>query len=122
MSRRHFTTNDNAELRAKIDKARLLLPLPDLMRELGYEEKHIGKSALCPFHSDQHPSFSVFKGRDGFWHYKCFVCDTQGGDEIVFLVKHFGISRREAIKCYLELAGFPTRRTSEPREYPKSRV
>src|SRR5262249_17898236 len=67
-------------------------------------------------------SFSVFKGTDGFWHYKCFVCDTQGGDEIAFLVKHFDITRREAIKRYLELAGFPTRRTSESREYPASPV
>src|SRR5262249_3632115 len=37
-------------------------------------------------------------------------------------VKHFGITRREAIKHYLELAGFPTRRTSESRKYPKSPV
>src|SRR6266446_5464166 len=103
MSRRHFDSTENAELRGKIDTAKLLLTLPALMRQLGYDEKHIGKSALCPFHSDQHPSFSVFKGGDGFWHYKCFVCDTQGGDEIAFLVKHFKISRREAMKRYLEL-------------------
>src|SRR5262249_26119832 len=120
MSRRHFDSTDNAELRAKIDKAKHLLPMPDLMRQLGYEEKHIGKTALCPFHDDHHPSFSVFKGRDGFWYYKCFVCDLQGGDEIAFLVKHFRISRREAIKRYLKLAGFPPRRSSESREYRKS--
>src|SRR5262249_30217752 len=69
-----------------------------------------------------HPSFSGFKGKDGFWHYKCFVCDTQGGDEIAFLVKHFGISRSEAIKRYLELAGFPTHRPPQSREYPKCAV
>jgi hypothetical protein len=39
MSRRHFDTTENAELRAKIDQAKGRLPLPDLMRELGYEEK-----------------------------------------------------------------------------------
>jgi len=118
MSRRQFTSRDNAELRAKIDEAKSRLPLPNLMRKLGYDEKHIRKSALCPFHDDHKPSFSVFKGNDGFWHYKCFVCDAQGGDEIAFLVKHFGISRREAIKRYLEMAGFPPRPASDSREYP----
>jgi hypothetical protein len=107
---RHFDRTENAELRAKIDEAKCRLPLPDLMRELRYSEKHIGKTALCPFHDDQHPSLSVFQGKDGFWHYKCFVCDSQGGDEIAFLVKHFNISRREAIRRYLDMAGLPASR------------
>ena len=62
----------------------------------------------------------MFEGDDGFWHYKCFVCDTQGGDEIAFLVKHLGISRREAIKLYLEMAGFPPSRPPKSCEYPQS--
>jgi hypothetical protein len=122
MSRRHFCCTDNAELRAKIDEAkRRRLPLPELLAKLGLGQ-HAKKTARCIWHDDQHPSFSVFQGKDGFWHYKCFVRDTQCGDEIAFLVKHFGISRREAIKRYLELAGFPTRRTPESREYPESHV
>jgi hypothetical protein len=119
MSRRHFDSTENAELRAKIDEAKRRLPLPELMRRLGYHEKHIGKTALCPFHSDQHPSFSVFQGKDGFWHFKCFVCDSQGGDEIAFLVKHFGISRSKAISLYLEMAGFPPSRPPKSHEYPE---
>jgi len=88
--------------------------MPELLAKLGLAE-HAKKTARCPFHKpDQHPSFSIFKGRDGFWHYKCFVCDSCGGDEIAFLVKHLNISRREAIRRYLELAGFSTTR-------PKSR-
>jgi len=90
------------------------------MKRLGYGEQ-AKKSARCIWHDDQHPSFSVFKGEDGFWHYKCFVCDQRGGDEITFLVKHFGISRREAIKRYLEEAGFPARIPSKSREYPQFR-
>ena len=119
MSRRHFDRTENAELREKIDRGRPILPLPALMRRLGYAEKHIGKTALCPFHPDQHPSFSVFKGKDRLWHYKCFACDSSGGDEIAFLVKHFNISRREAIRRYLEMAGFPPRSARGSREYPK---
>jgi CHC2 zinc finger len=118
MSLLHFDSTDNAELRAKIDKAKRRLPLPELMRELGYDEKHIRTTALCPFHSDEHPSFSVFHSKDGkSWQWKCHVgCGY--GDEIAFLVEHFGVSRREAIRRYLEMAGFPAQRPKS-REYPE---
>ena len=120
MRGRHFDSTENGELRAKIDKAKRQLPLPDLMSLLGLGE-HAKKSARCLWHDDQRPSFSVFKGDDGFWHYKCFVCDMQGGDEIAFLVKHFDISQREAIKRYLDMAGFPPGRSPKSREYPEPR-
>src|SRR5262249_36264800 len=119
MSARRFDATENADLRAKIDEAKRRLPLPELMSQLGFGE-YAKKSARCLWHDDQHPSFSVFKGDDGFWHYKCFVCDSSGGDEIAFLVKHFNISRREAIRRYLDRAGFLARRPPESREYPKS--
>jgi hypothetical protein len=108
-----------ADLRQKIDEAKGRLPLPELLMQLGLGA-HAKTSARCLWHDDQHPSFSVFKGKDGFWHYKCFVCDAQGGDEITFLVKHLGITRREAIKRYLEMAGFPPSAPSKSREYPES--
>jgi CHC2 zinc finger len=107
------------DLRGKIDEAKRRLPLPSLMRRLDYDEKHIGKEALCPFHEDHHPSFSVFQ-KNGAWFHRCFV-GCSSGDEIAFLVKHFGISRREAIKRYLEMAGFPASRPLKSHEYPKSR-
>jgi hypothetical protein len=116
MKRHYIKSRDNAELRTKIDTAKSRLPLPDLMRRLGYDEKNIGKTALCPFHDDHKPSFSVFQ-KNGAWFHQCFV-GCSSGDEIAFLVKHFNISRREAIKRYLEMAGFPPRRGSESREYP----
>src|SRR6266446_10951765 len=99
---RGFDRTENAELQAKIEKAKPILPLPDLMRRLGYEEKHIGKTALCPFHPDEHPSFSVFPSSNGKgWQWKCHVgCGY--GDQIAFLVKHFGISRPEAITRFLD--------------------
>ena len=78
------------DLRQKIDEAKRRLPLPQLMTllELGDRAK---KRARCLWHNDQHPSFFVFKGKDGFWRYKCFVCDAQGGDEITFLVSISGL-------------------------------
>jgi hypothetical protein len=122
MTHRHFDSTENAELRVKIDEAKRRLALPELLARIGLGE-HAKKSAHCPFHKpDKHPSFSVFKGEDGFWHYKCFVCDSRGGDEIAFLVKHFGISRREAIKRYLDLAGFPPKSPPKSHEYLNSSV
>jgi hypothetical protein len=106
-------------LRQKIDQAKRRLPLPELLAQLGLGA-HAKTSARCLWHDDQHPSFSVFKGKDGFWHYKCFVCDAQGGDEIRFLVKHLGITRRQAISRYLEMVGFPPSAPRKSREYPKA--
>src|ERR1041385_7169987 len=106
-------------LRQKIDEAKERLPLPQLLAQLGLGA-HAKTSARCLWHDDQHPSFSVFKGKDGFWHYKCFVCDAKGGDEITFLVKHLGITRREAISRYLEMVGFPSLALGKSREYPEA--
>jgi hypothetical protein len=107
------------DLCQKIDEAKRRLPLPELMAREGLSE-HAKKSAHCPFHDDEHKSFSVFKGDDGFWHWKCFAGCGEG-DEIEFLLKHFGIARPGAIKSYLEMAGFPTRALPKSHEYPKSR-
>ena len=119
MSHRHFDTTENAELRAKIDEAKRRLALPDLMTNHLGLGKHANKEAHCPFHKDDHPSFSVFQGKNGTgWQWKCFVgCGY--GDEIALLVKHFNISRREAIRRYLDIAGFPSR-ARKSHEYPKS--
>jgi CHC2-type zinc finger protein len=106
-------------LRAKIDEAKVRLPFPELLAQLGLGA-HAKTSAHCLWHDDQHPSFSGFKGEDGFWHYKCFVCDAKGGDEITFLVKHFKITRRQAITRYLEMVGFPPLARRKSREYPEA--
>jgi hypothetical protein len=118
MSGRHFDATENAELRAKIDQAKRRLPLPRLMEKLGLGE-HAKKEAHCLWHDDQHPSFSVFKGDDGFWHWNCFT-GCGGGDEIMFLRKLKGLSLPEAMSLYLEMAGFPASSNSKSHELPKS--
>jgi hypothetical protein len=61
----------------------------------------------------------VFKSREGKgWQWKCHAGCGQG-DEIDFLTKHFNISPRDAIKRYLEMAGFPAGVPPKSREYPK---
>ena len=110
--------SENNDLREKIDEAKLRLPLPELMRQLGLGE-HAKKSAHCPFHNDQRKSFSVFQDWDNSWYWKCHA-GCGDGDEIDFVVKYKEISRREAIRLYLEMAGFPPSRPPKSHQYPKS--
>ena len=50
------------------------LPIEQVAQTLGMQiKKH---KALCPFHSDKHPSLSFHVGRNTF---KCFVCGAHGG-------------------------------------------
>lgn len=85
-----------------IQQAKTKLPLPLLMQQLGLGE-HATQNARCSFHDDKKPSFSVFQ-IGNVWFFKCHAgCGT--GDEINFLEKHHGITRREAIELYLEMAG-----------------
>jgi DNA primase len=80
------------------------------MRRLGLGE-HAKKSAKCPFHDDQHNSFSIWRNDGGLWFWKCHTGCGEG-DEINFLEKQKGISRSEAIKLFLEIADVAqTRRT-----------
>ena len=108
----------NSDLREKIDEAKRLLPMPKVLEKFGLGA-HAKKSAHCPFHEDEHNSFSVFHGNDGKgWQWKCHSgCGY--GDEIALLVKVKGINRREAITLYLEMAGFPPA-APRSRECPKS--
>src|SRR5262249_29515341 len=96
----------NNDLEEKIVQARTRLPLPRLMEleGLGVQVKK-NKNVRCPFHPDKRPSFSVFE-ENGRWRWKCHA-GCGGGDEIDFLCKLRGISKREAVSLYLEMAGFP---------------
>jgi CHC2 zinc finger len=110
--------SNNNDLRGKIDQAKRRLPLPELMAQVGLGDR-AKKTAHCPFHDDEHKSFSVFQGKDGWWHYKCFA-GCGDGDEIMFLRKLKGLSSTEAISLYLDMAGFPPRLSHRSHEYPQS--
>ncbi|GEM_PF-3957591 len=57
--------------------------------------------ALCPFHSEDTPSFSVSQDKQ-FYH--CFGCG-QGGDVISFVMNHEKMGYVEAIRFLAERAG-----------------
>ena len=57
--------------------------------------------ALCPFHDDHTPSFSVHPDKQ---IYKCFSCG-ESGNVITFVQKINGISFEEALKILADRAG-----------------
>ncbi len=103
-SKVHFYDADyvwKARARERIDEAKRILPLPELMAVLG-DEEHAKKSALCPFHPDSRPSFSVYHSHGGVWRWNCFAC-YGSGDEIDYLKAKFNLPTGEAMKEFFRL-------------------
>src|SRR5262245_39561266 len=95
--------------RSAIEEAKRRLPLPDLLRRLGFNPPAGGAGNMpSPFAKDRRqktPSFSIFRHGD-VWGW----CDRTGGgeekgDEITLLEKLEGRALGEAIVRYLTLAG-----------------
>ena len=57
--------------------------------------------ALCPFHDDHSPSFSVHPDKQ---IYKCFSCG-ESGNVITFVQKYNGVSFEEALKILADRVG-----------------
>jgi CHC2 zinc finger len=100
-----------------ITEAKQRLELPALLHREGLGA-HAKKSARCPFHDDQHNSFSIYKNGSGDWRWKCFSqCGT--GDEINFFEKLRGISSRDATKLFIVMAdGLPNGSTPTAKKSP----
>jgi hypothetical protein len=56
--------------------------------------------ALCPFHEERTPSFTIYPGFEN-GHYKCFGCGVWG--DVIDLEKHFG-NHAETWTAMIELA------------------
>jgi len=59
--------------------------------------------ALCPFHKESTPSFTVYADSQ---HYHCFGCG-KSGDVFTFLMEREGLSFREAMERLADKAGIP---------------
>lgn len=94
--------NNGKSFRARIDDAQRRLPLPKLTLQLvdGCRAK---KTACCPFHDDQNPSFATWRTGSGAWFLKCHAGCGQG-DEITYLETKLELDRSEAMREYLKMA------------------
>ncbi len=92
-----------------IEEIRTQNNIVDVISESGVALKQAGRNyqALCPFHEEKTPSFSVSPEKQIFY---CFGCQT-GGNVIHFLQKHEGKTFIEAIEWLAERANIslPTR-------------
>jgi len=91
-------------LKEKLQLAELRLPLPALAQSLGLVIPERPGTCRSPFREERQPSFSVFLANDGRARWKDFGTG-EGGDCPAFVAKALGLSNREAVKRYLELAG-----------------
>lgn len=79
-----------------IEEVRSRNNIVDVISECGVALKQVGSNykALCPFHEEKTPSFSVSSDMQIF---NCFGCQT-GGNVITFLQKHEGKSFIESVE------------------------
>ena len=91
-----------AKLAEMIQNAKELLPLCTMIQELGDWERV--RENRCPFHTDYSPSFSIFE-HDGEELWKCHGRCDMAGDHITYLEKKYSITRGQAIRMFLSMAG-----------------
>ena len=67
---------------------------------------HRGGTALCPFHDDKEPSFSIY---DDDTRWKCFSCDI-GGDVIDLMARFNNTTPKEVIQAFINKSNNNTER------------
>jgi len=101
MSTRSSVTDIN-DLRATIDEAKGILPMPALMRKMGLDAFiDVHANCQCPF-CWRNDAFALRENGDGTWCFDC--CDCGTGDEVSLLQRYRDITFFEAARHYAELA------------------
>ena len=87
-------------MRRDLDRIRSAVSMRNVLEHYGIE---IGRDgfAVCPFHSDRHPSMKIYPGERGFF---CFVCH-EGGDIFKFIQRMDGCSFPEAVDRAAAIGG-----------------
>ena len=97
-----------------LDEIRARVPLSDVIgRRVRLIRKGREHGALCPFHNEKTPSFTVSDDK-GFFH--CFGCGAHG-DVIGFVMRDEGLAFPEAVEKLAGEAGLET-----PKETPQDQA
>ena len=97
-----------------LDELRARAPVSDVAgRRLKLIRRGREYTALCPFHNEKTPSFTISDDK-GFYH--CFGCGAHG-DVISFVMRSEGLSFPEAVEKLAGEAGL-----SVPRDSPEERA
>ena len=92
-----------------LDELRERLPISQIAgRRVRLIRKGREHSALCPFHNEKTPSFTI-SDEKGFYH--CFGCGAHG-DVLSFLMRTEGVSFPDAVERLAAEAGLPVPATS----------
>lgn len=84
-----------------IDIIKSSVTMKQIARHYGYD---INRGFIkCPFHADHSPSMRVYGGNRGYY---CFVC-KEGGSIFNFVMKHDGLSFKQAARSIAEAFGIP---------------
>lgn len=81
-----------------VERLRRDVSLPDVAASFGLKLQKDGREyvACCPFHSEDTPSFTIFRGKDGVARFHCFGC-PEHGDVLDFVQKIKGVDLKAAI-------------------------
>ena len=97
---------DNVDY-AKIIKAKINL-VDFLSKDLRLIKSGSSYKALCPFHNEKTPSFTINQDKNSF---NCFGCGVSG-DVFSYVMEKYKIDFKEALKILANEAGVNLRNTS----------
>jgi DNA primase len=97
-----------------IDEVKSRIDIVDLLSQYVTLQK-AGRSykALCPFHSEKTPSFSISPERQTWY---CFGACGTGGDVFNFIMKREGVDFGEALRLLAERAGVSLAERRDPQD------
>ena len=97
---------DNVDY-AKIIKAKINL-VDCLSKDLRLIKSGSNYKALCPFHNEKTPSFTVNQNKNSF---NCFGCGVSG-DIFSYVMEKYKVDFKEALKILANEAGINLKNTS----------
>jgi DNA primase len=101
-----------------VDEVKQRLQIVDLVQSyLPLKKAGVSWKALCPFHQEKSPSFTVNQDRQT---YKCFGC-SEGGDAIDFVMKMEHLTFPEALQLLADRVGVVLDKRKTPIQYAQEK-